>query len=109
MIVGRIVAGLVAVALIAVTLTAVGATPNAEDFLFEHQALTEQPWGLVALVQAYGGLVLIGIIIFVVERSLMAALIWTLPMLIFGHLWAAAWVLIRGPALAKRLREGASV
>lgn len=109
MIVGRVIAALAAVALIAVLLTAIGATPNLEDFRYEAMALTEQPWGLVTLVQAYAGLVLIAVIIFIAERSLAASLIWTLPMLVFGHLWAAAWVLIRGPALVRRLRDGASV
>ena len=99
----RIAVGVLGVALIAAIVWAIGQTGSLENFWFETQALLDQPWGLVSLVDLYVGFGLLAIIMMLSERSFIAGALWALPLLVLGNVWAAVWLLLRLPHLAERL------
>jgi predicted membrane-bound dolichyl-phosphate-mannose-protein mannosyltransferase len=61
------------------------------------------PWGVVAMVDLYVGFAFFAIIVFLTERSLIAGLLWALPIFVLGNIWTAVWLLFRLPRLADRL------
>ena len=99
----RILVAILGFALAALAVWTIAQTASLEDFWFEGQALTEQPWGLMALADLYVGFVFFTIVIAIAERSLVAGLLWGLPIFVFGNVWTALWLLARLPTLAKRL------
>ncbi len=74
-------------------------------FQLQFDVLTTLPWGLMALVDLYLGLVLIVVLIFLVERSWLAAALWAAPVLVLGNIWVALWFVVRLPYLAKRFSQ----
>ncbi len=78
-------------------------TESLLDFWYQAEALAEQPWGLVALVDLYVGFAFITFIIVLTEGSLLAGLLWAAPIFVLGNIWTALWLLLRLPALTARL------
>ncbi|MGE0533237.1 MAG: hypothetical protein AB7P35_18150 [Hyphomonadaceae bacterium] len=74
-------------------------------FMDQLAVVTTLPWGIVTLSDLYFGFVLLAIVIFLTERSWLVALLWAAPMLILGNIWAALWMVIRLPHLAKQLSK----
>ncbi len=99
----RLIAGVLGLALLGVIAWAVLQTATLTDFLYESQALFDQPWGLVSLVDLYVGFGLIAILMMLSERSFIAGLLWALPLFVLGNIWAALWLVLRLPRLAERL------
>lgn len=99
----RIATGVLALLLIAVIGWAVTQTSSLSDFRYETEALFEQPWGLVSLVDLYAGLAMIAMIMVLTERSFIAGALWALPLFVLGNVWTAIWLLLRLPSLAERL------
>lgn len=67
---------------------------TAGDFFAEGGQLASMPWGIVSLVDLYTGFLLFSAWIIYRERSLAAALAWTLAMLVFGFLTGSLYALI---------------
>jgi hypothetical protein len=63
------------------------------------------PWGVVTLVDLYVGFAFTAIIIMLAERTWLAGVLWALPILVLGNVWAAVWLLIRLPSIAQRLNR----
>ena len=99
----RIAVGVLALALVAVIVWAVTQTGSPTDFRYEIEALFEQPWGLVSIVDLYVGLAMIAMIMILTERSFIAGALWALPLFVLGNVWTAVWLLLRLPSLAERL------
>jgi Protein of unknown function (DUF1475) len=99
----RLIAGVLGLALLGVIAWAVLQTATLTDFFYETQALFDQPWGLVSLVDLYVGFGLIAILMMLSERSFIAGLLWALPLFVLGNIWTALWLVLRLPRLAERL------
>lgn len=54
------------------------------DFAAEGSLLTRMPWGIVSLVDLYTGFTLFSLWIFYRERSVLAAILWTISMMTLG-------------------------
>lgn len=67
--------------------------------------LATLPWGLTALVDLYLGFVLFAVLVFLTERTWIAALFWAAPIFVLGNFWAALWLVVRLPHLAGLLRR----
>jgi hypothetical protein len=59
------------------------------DFAGEGSTLLKMPWGIVSLVDLYTGFILFSGWIFYREKSLPAAILWTVAMLTLGF-WAGS-------------------
>lgn len=104
----RFIAGVFGAALLAVVLWASftgGATHG--GFMDQFGVVTTLPWGIAALADLYVGFVLFSIVIALVERTWVSALLWIAPLFVLGNFWAAFWLVLRLPALARRLRAAA--
>lgn len=104
----RLVAGVLGLALLAVVLWASftgGATHG--GFMDQFGVVTTLPWGITALADLYVGFVLFSIVILLVERSWVTAMLWIVPLFALGNFWAALWLVLRLPAIARRLRAPA--
>lgn len=98
--------GILAVALLAVIVWAAASLQDLHGgFLQQLPVLTTLPWGIAALADLYVGFVLIAVLMFLTERSWLVALLWALPMLAVGNVWAALWFVVRLPHLAKQLSK----
>lgn len=75
------------------------------SFLDQFAVVTTLPWGITALVDLYIGFVFFAVIVFLTERSWLIAALWAAPILILGNVWAAVWLVIRLPHLAKQLSK----
>lgn len=75
------------------------------DFGAEFQALFAMPWGRVSVADLYLGFVLYAVAVFAVEERKGVAALWALPIFIIGNAWACAWVAVRWPVIAARLRR----
>ncbi|WP_395647434.1 DUF1475 family protein [Terricaulis sp.] len=75
------------------------------SFLDQFGVVTTLPWGIAALADLYLGFVLFASIVFLTERSWVIAAIWAVPIFILGNIWAALWLVIRLPHLAKQLSK----
>ena len=75
------------------------------SFLDQFSVVTTLPWGIAALADLYLGFVLFASIVFLTERSWVIAAIWAVPIFILGNIWAALWLVIRLPHLAKQLSK----
>lgn len=67
--------------------------------------LTTLPWGVVSLADLYLGFLLFAVIVFLTERSWIAAAAWAAPIFILGNIWTTLWLVIRLPRLAQMLRH----
>lgn len=99
----RIAVAVLALVLLGVIVWAIAQTGSLSDFRYETEALLEQPWGLVSIVDLYVGLGMIAMIMVLTERSFVAGVLWALPLFVLGNIWTAVWLLLRLPSLAERL------
>ncbi len=64
------------------------------DFSGEGAVLTRMPWGIVSLVDVYTGFALFCCWVFFREKSLVAAAIWTVAVLVLGNFVTSLYVLL---------------
>jgi hypothetical protein len=57
------------------------------------------------LADLYVGFCFMALLMILVEGSAIAGLLWAAPLLAFGNVWCAIWLLVRLPRLAERLRR----
>ncbi len=84
---------------------AVSMTDLHGTFLDQFAVVSTLPWGIVSLVDLYVGFIFFAVIVFLTERSWVVAALWAAPLLILGNVWAAIWLVIRLPHLAKQLSK----
>lgn len=102
----RILVGVLGVALLAAVLWAAFAGADLHGtFLQQGGVLTTLPWGVATLVDLYVGFAFFAVIVFLAERSWVAALVWALPIFALGNIWAAVWLVMKLPSLARRLNR----
>lgn len=66
--------------------------------------LMADPWGRVTLFDLYLGFAFLAVIIALFEKHPLRAAIWIVPLPFLGNIWAALWLLVSLPELARRLR-----
>ncbi len=102
----RAVIGIAGLALLGLVLWAALAMPNLHGTVLDQLAvLTTLPWGVTSLAQLYVGFVFFAILVFLTERSWLIAALWAAPVFLIGNIWAAIWLVIRLPHLAKQLSK----
>jgi hypothetical protein len=102
----RAVIGIGGLALLGVFLWAAFAQPDLNGgFLDQAGVIATLPWGVATLSDLSLGWVLFAVIVFLTERSWLVALLWVVPILLLGNVWAAIWLAIRLPHLAKQLSK----
>lgn len=102
----RILVGVLGVALLAAVLWAAFAGADLHGtFLQQGGVLTTLPWGIATLTDLYVGFAFFAVIVFLAERSWIAALVWALPIFVLGNIWAAVWLVMKLPSLARRLNR----
>jgi hypothetical protein len=102
----RAAIGILGLALLGLVIwAAVSMTDLHGTFLDQFGVVTTLPWGIVTLVDLYIGFVFFAAIIFLTERSWVVAALWAAPVFILGNIWAAIWLVIRLPHLAKQLSK----
>ncbi len=74
-------------------------------FLDQFGVVATLPWGIVSLADLYIGFVFFSVIVFLTERSWVVAALWAVPIFFLGNIWAAVWLFIRLPHLAKQLSK----
>jgi len=84
---------------------AVSMTDLHGNFLEQFGVVITLPWGIASLVDLYIGFVFFSVIIFLTERSWVVAALWAAPIFVLGNIWAAIWLVIRLPHLAKQLSK----
>ncbi|MDZ4689994.1 hypothetical protein [Terricaulis sp.] len=84
---------------------AVSMTDLHGTFFDQFAVVSTLPWGIVSLVDLYVGFIFFAVIVFLTERSWVVAALWAAPLLILGNVWAAIWLVIRLPHLAKQLSK----
>ena len=94
--------GLLCVAGIACLMACVWALTTG-DFVAEFKEVAALPWGKIALVDVYFGLILFAIIIFAFEPIWFALPVVAL-LLVFGNWVAAFWLALRLPKIIRKLR-----
>ncbi|MDX2238029.1 MAG: hypothetical protein NW203_10745 [Hyphomonadaceae bacterium] len=72
-------------------------------FFTQVDVITALPWGIVTLADLYLGFALFAALVFVVEKSLLRAVLWAAPVFFLGNVWAALWFVLRLPELARRI------
>lgn len=102
----RAAIGILGLALLALVIWAFTAEQDLHGAFFDQLAVvTTLPWGIVALADLYIGFLFFAAIVFMTERSWVVAALWAAPILILGNIWAALWLVIRLPHLAKQLSK----
>jgi len=102
----RAAVGIIGLALLGLVLWAAFSMQDLHgSFLFQFDAIRTLPWGIVTLVDLYIGFLFFAIIVFLTERSWMVAALWAVPIFILGNIWAAVWLVIRLPHIAKQLSK----
>ena len=64
------------------------------DFAGEGSQLTSMPWGLVSLVDLYTGFTLFSMWVIYREKSLPAAIVWTIAMMTLGFFAGALYTFL---------------
>ena len=64
------------------------------DFAGEGSQLTSMPWGIVSLVDLYTGFTLFSMWVIYREKSLPAAIVWTIAMLTLGFFAGALYAFL---------------
>jgi hypothetical protein len=64
------------------------------DFASEGSQLTSMPWGIVSLVDLYTGFILFSMWIIYREKSLPAAIAWTIAMMVLGFFTGALYAFL---------------
>ena len=67
---------------------------TAGDFFAEGSQLTAMPWGIVSLIDLYTGFILFSGWIIYREKSLPAAILWTIAMMVLGFFAGALYTFI---------------
>ncbi len=98
----RILISTAALALVVAIVWALGA--DGRSFPAVITDMLAQPWAVVTLIDLYLGFVLCAVVIVLFERNWPARLFWTAPLFLLGNFWAAAWLVLRLPEIARRLR-----
>ncbi len=102
----RIVVGVLGVVLLGAILWAsFGGGDLHGSFMNQVSVITTLPWGVVTLVDLYLGFVLFAVVIFLAERSWLAGALWSIPLFFLGNIWAALWLVLRLPSLARRINR----
>jgi hypothetical protein len=102
----RAAIGIVGLALLGLVIWAAVSMQDLHGSFFDQLAVvTTLPWGIAMLADLYVGFILFAVLVFFTERSWVIALIWALPVLVLGNIWAALWFVIRMPQLAKQLSK----
>lgn len=102
----RAAVAILGLAMVALILWAAFATPDLHGTFFDQlNVLTTMPWGVATLADLIIGFVFFAIIVFLTERSWVVAALWAAPIFILGNAWAAVWLVIRLPHLAKQLSK----
>jgi hypothetical protein len=102
----RAAIGILGLALLGLVIWAAVAMQNLHGSFFDQLAVvTTLPWGIAMLADLYVGFVLFASIVFLTERSWLVAALWAAPVFILGNIWAALWLVIRLPHLAKQLSK----
>lgn len=102
MIVARILAFLGGLILLA----AIARAATQADIFVSFAMISADPWGLVAIVDLYLGFLLMAVVIQVFEGHAIRALLWIIPLVLFGNIVAALWLIVRG---ARHLRAHANM
>jgi hypothetical protein len=61
------------------------------------------PMGLFFTLDRLAAFVVIAVVMMLAERSYVSGVIWAAPTFLFGAAWAAIWLVLRLPSLARRL------
>jgi len=102
----RAAIGILGLALLALVVWAAFAMPELHGtFLDQLAVVTTLPWGIAGLADLYVGFFFFAVIVFLTERSWLIAVAWSLPIFLLGNIWAAVWLVIRLPHLAKQLSK----
>lgn len=102
----RAFVGILGFAMLGLVIWAATSMQDLHGTFFDQLAVvTTLPWGVAALADLYIGFVLFAVIVFLTERSWVIAALWAAPVFILGNLWAALWLVIRLPHLAKQLSK----
>jgi hypothetical protein len=102
----RAAVGIIGLALLGLVLWAAFSMQDLHGTFFEQfNAVRTLPWGVATLVDLYIGFLFFAIIVFLTERSWMVAALWAVPVFILGNIWAAVWLVIRLPHIAKQLSK----
>lgn len=102
----RAAVGIVGLALLGLVIWAATSMQDLHGtFMDQFTVVTTLPWGVAALADLYIGFLFFAVIVFLTERSWVVAALWAAPLLILGNIWAALWLVIRLPHLAKQLSK----
>ncbi|WP_135210000.1 DUF1475 family protein [Vitreimonas flagellata] len=102
----RAAVAILGLAMVALILWAAFAAPDLHGTFFDQlNVLTTMPWGVATLADLIIGFTFFAIIVFLTERSWVVAALWAAPIFILGNAWAAVWLVIRLPHLAKQLSK----
>lgn len=102
----RAAVAILGLAMVALILWAAFAAPDLHGTFFDQlNVLTTMPWGVATLADLIIGFIFFAIIVFLTERSWVVAALWAAPIFILGNAWAAVWLVIRLPHLAKQLSK----
>jgi len=102
----RAAIGIFGLALLGLVIWAFTANQELHGTFFDQFAVvTTLPWGVVSLADLYIGFLFFAVIVFLTERSWLVAALWAAPIFILGNIWAALWLVIRLPHLAKQLSK----
>lgn len=102
----RAAIGILGLALLGIVLWAAVSMQDLHGTFFDQLAvLTTLPWGVATLADLTVGFILFAVLVFLTERSWIVALLWAVPVLILGNIWAALWFVIKLPHLAKQLSK----
>lgn len=68
------------------------------------QEMLSEPWSVVTLIDLYLGFFFAAVVIFIIERSILVAAIWAIPVFFLGNVVTALWAVIRLPTIIERVR-----
>ena len=74
-------------------------------FLDQFGVIATLPWGVATLADLYVGFAFFAVIVFLAERSWLAAALWSIPLLFLGNIWSAVWLVLRLPSIVRRLNR----
>ncbi len=77
---------------------------GAGEFGPEFEVLSTLVWGKQLIGDFYGGILLMSVFIFMIERNWLRALLWAAPIFVLGNMWTALWVAWRAPEILRRLK-----
>ncbi|MEM1284466.1 MAG: DUF1475 family protein [Pseudomonadota bacterium] len=75
------------------------------NFLESFGAVMADPWGLVAIADLYLGFLIFALFLFLTDGVRLASFIWIVALCCLGNVVAVAWLVLRLPKLAGRLRQ----